>query len=56
MTNAAFVVPPLLAGPNLVETRCEMNEDARPRAGIKELNVTGAAAMSALAVMYFVLV
>tara|TARA_R110000751_G_scaffold2018_18_gene10485 strand:+ start:271169 stop:271519 length:351 start_codon:yes stop_codon:yes gene_type:complete len=52
-TNTTFVVAPLRALLNyLGVTRCELPADARPRAAIKALSLTGIVVMGALAGMY----
>ena len=56
MISATFVVSLLLAGLNLIVTRCRMPADARPNAAIKALSLMGVVVIGALAVMYFVLV
>ena len=57
VTSTTFVIAPMLALLNyLVVTRCDMPQEARPSMAIKALCLTGIAVMTALGVMYFVLV
>ncbi|MEO0463986.1 MAG: hypothetical protein AAF127_12710 [Pseudomonadota bacterium] len=55
-TSASFVFAPIVATLNhLVMTRCALDEDARPSAAMRSLNILAIILMASLAAVYFAL-